>query len=66
MSCSMTQNWASGQAGTKQRILCHSHGCRKGILGKLEPANPEYQAKYSTTESDSQNLKVSSADEIGV
>ena len=66
MSCSRTQHRASGQAGTKQRIKCHSRGCTTGILGKLKPVNPEYQAKHSTTESDSQNFIVSSEDEIGV
>ena len=64
MSCSRAQHRQSDQAGTKQRIWCHSGGCRTGILGRLEPTNSEYQAKHSTTESDSQN--VSSADEIGV
>ena len=73
--------WAICQAGTKQRMKCHAkkqHGpsvrlvLSRGYsvilvdLGRLELGNPEYQAKHSTTESDSQNFILSSADEIGV
>ena len=35
MSCSRTQNWASGQAGTKQRMLCHAQGHKTGHLVRL-------------------------------